>query len=273
MFVVYKRGGEKMRPSGLMWGKIGIYVIINNLSGKKYVGQSTNIQRRWYNHRSKSMHPRKPDEFRNLLYQDIRKYGLENFSIEILEECEKEQLKEKEIYWIDKLDTFNNGYNNTPGGNVPCESQAHHLTDHGRARLTIGEVEMCRIAYRDGKSSREIYEKYFKDKITYDGFSRMWHGKNWKEVMPEVFEHNPRPAKKINPEDVLEIRKRFDAGEGCRQLVKDYEGKISYTSIYGIAHRQTYKDGIHYKSDVSTSSSERKPVIDTQVETDILSAN
>lgn len=261
------------RPTGKMWGKIGIYVITNKINGKQYVGQSTNIQKRWYDHRSKSMHPRKKDEYRNLLYIDIRTYGLENFEIEILEECEKEELKEKEIFWIEKLNTFNNGYNNTPGGDEPCETQAHHLTDHGRAKLSIGDVKMCRIAYRVGMTSRDIYEKYFTGKITYGGFLGMWHGKTWKEVMPEVFENNPRPAQKITPEDVINIRQRFDSGEGCRKIARDYKGKISYTSIFDIAHRKTYKDGIHYKSDVSTSSSERRAAIDTQLQTGILSEN
>ena len=41
----------------------------------------------------------------------MRKYGRENFSFRILEECPEEKLKEREIYWIKKLDTYNKGYN------------------------------------------------------------------------------------------------------------------------------------------------------------------
>ena len=70
--------------------KMGIYVITNIKNDKKYVGQSINIQRRWYEHRNKAMHPKKPDEYNKLLYQDMRKDGLENFYIDILEECSKE---------------------------------------------------------------------------------------------------------------------------------------------------------------------------------------
>ena len=261
------------RPTGKWWGVIGIYVITNKINNKKYVGQSTNIQKRWYDHRTKSMHPRKPDEFRNLLYIDIREYGLNNFELEVLEECTKDKLNEREIYWIKKLNTYENGYNNTPGGYEPCESQAHHLTDHGRAQLTIGDVQMCRQAYKDGKSSREIYDKYFKNKISYSGFSAMWHGKNWKEVMPEVFQNNPRPAQKVTKEDIDDIRKRFDSGEKVRAIARLYAGKLGYCTIYNIAHRITYKDGIHYKSDVSTIPQGSKDTIDTCSETDILNEN
>lgn len=53
-------------------------------------------------------------------HQAIRKYGCENFSSEIIDVCENEtELNEKEIYWIQSYDTYNNGYNMTEGGGIP----------------------------------------------------------------------------------------------------------------------------------------------------------
>jgi hypothetical protein len=46
----------------------------------------------------------------------MRKYGIENFEIESIEQCPDDLLNEREIYWIEKLDTFHNGYNETLGG-------------------------------------------------------------------------------------------------------------------------------------------------------------
>lgn len=46
----------------------------------------------------------------------MRKYGIENFSFEIIEECKKEELNDKEKYWINYFNTFFNGYNLTTGG-------------------------------------------------------------------------------------------------------------------------------------------------------------
>lgn len=46
----------------------------------------------------------------------MRKYGLANFSIEVVELCDLSELNEKEIYWINKLNSFQNGYNMTLGG-------------------------------------------------------------------------------------------------------------------------------------------------------------
>jgi hypothetical protein len=43
----------------------------------------------------------------------LRKYGQENFIWEILEECENDQLSERERYWISYYNTYYDGYNET----------------------------------------------------------------------------------------------------------------------------------------------------------------
>jgi hypothetical protein len=50
------------------------------------------------------------------LGEAIRTYGKDNFYFIILQECELNELNELERYWIQKLDTYSNGYNMTPGG-------------------------------------------------------------------------------------------------------------------------------------------------------------
>lgn len=234
-------------------GKMGIYVVTNILNGKQYVGQSHNILRRWYDHRFKSMHPNKVCDYNSKFYQAIRKDGLENFHIKILELCEENRLDEREQFWIKKLDTYNNGYNNDHGGNAACVTKEHHLTDHGKAKLTIGEVKMCRAAYQRGERSRDIYDKYFSNKMEYSGFLRMWHGKTWKEIMPEVFLGNPNPKRKATNEQIIDIRKRFDSGEKIKHIAEYYKGKLGYATVYAIAHRQRYTEKC-FEGDVSTSS-------------------
>ena len=91
-----------------------IYVITNKINGKQYVGKTNNtVQERWKEHCTDSK------KFRcnkRPLYDAMNKYGIENFSIQILEKCSWEEASLKEIYWIGKLDTYQNGYNATLGG-------------------------------------------------------------------------------------------------------------------------------------------------------------
>ena len=65
---------------------IGIYKITNKINGKCYIGQSINIKQRWKGHRKDAFWLNGPD-YQYPLYKAIRKYGIENFSFEVIEEC------------------------------------------------------------------------------------------------------------------------------------------------------------------------------------------
>ena len=96
----------------------GIYCIENLINGHKYIGQSICIENRWIEHKNGAFNSN-CKEYNKILYKAFRKYGIENFSLTILEECEesKEILKEREIYWINYYNTyFGEGYNATLGG-------------------------------------------------------------------------------------------------------------------------------------------------------------
>jgi predicted GIY-YIG superfamily endonuclease len=92
---------------------IGIYKIQNLLNGKIYIGQSVDIEKRWSTHKA---------ELKNNYHHNIHlqsawnKYGENNFEFSIVEECIIDQLNQREIYWISQFNSFENGYNLTPGG-------------------------------------------------------------------------------------------------------------------------------------------------------------
>lgn len=99
---------------------IGIYKFTNKINNKVYVGQSKNIEERYKNHIRSCFTP-KCNRYNKYLYKAIRKYGLENFEFEILEECKIEELNEKEMYYISHFNSNDlaKGYNLTNGGDTP----------------------------------------------------------------------------------------------------------------------------------------------------------
>ena len=91
-----------------------IYKITNQINQKVYVGKTTKtIKKRWNEHISDSQ---KENICNRPLYKAFHKYGIENFKIEMLEECSVDILSEREVYWIEKLGSFKYGYNATLGG-------------------------------------------------------------------------------------------------------------------------------------------------------------
>ena len=99
----------------------GIYQIKNLINGNIYIGQSVNIRNRWKQH----IYELNNDKHSNSHLQNAwNLYGKENFEFSILEKCEINQLDEKEEYWINKLDSYQNGYNNDLGGKG-CRGYKH----------------------------------------------------------------------------------------------------------------------------------------------------
>lgn len=91
-----------------------IYKITNLINNKVYIGKTLKIiQERWKEHCKDYL---KRDKENRPLYSAMKKYGINNFMIEEVEQCSDEEASEKEIYWIGRYDSYNNGYNATLGG-------------------------------------------------------------------------------------------------------------------------------------------------------------
>ena len=83
-----------------------VYKITNTITGDFYIGSSKNIKERWAHHKCPSSLNEQPN---NPMYLDMKKYGVDKFSFEILAEVEAEKLKEVEQEFIETLKpTYNN---------------------------------------------------------------------------------------------------------------------------------------------------------------------
>lgn len=166
----------------------GIYKITNKINQKSYIGQSIHIEERWKQHIYSSNNINH-SSYNDYIHKAIRKYGIDNFTWEILEICPREELNEKEIYWIAFYDSYNNGYNMTPGGNNhlnrPCMKGEKNI----KARLTNEEVYNIRTRLLNGELPSQVFIDY-EDKISKSAFMKIWQGKTWKDILPEAIKYS-----------------------------------------------------------------------------------
>lgn len=93
--------------------KTGIYKITNLKTDECYIGQSLDIYKRWSDHCKAGLGIDTP--VGNKLYKSIQQYGLQNFTFELICECPKQELNEKEKYFIELYQSDTYGYNSTAG--------------------------------------------------------------------------------------------------------------------------------------------------------------
>lgn len=86
----------------------GIYKITNISNNMCYVGQAANIAERWRQHIKRGIGAEAPT--RNKLYPAMASFGVENFTFEIIEECDRELLNDREDYWQDYFHAKDFGY-------------------------------------------------------------------------------------------------------------------------------------------------------------------
>ena len=91
----------------------GIYKITNQLDNYCYIGQSVDVAKRWAEHVKCGLGIDTPAG--NKLYDAMQKNGIQHFSFELLEECPRASLNEKEREYINIYDSYNLGYNSNSG--------------------------------------------------------------------------------------------------------------------------------------------------------------
>lgn len=228
---------------------IGIYKITNKINGKIYVGQSNCIQRRFAQHKSPYEQQRFPNK---PLYKAFKKYGIQNFSFEVIEQCSQEQLNIREKFWIKTLHSLchQHGYNITAGGDGPQDD------NHPKHKLTREDVIDIRKRYARHQRCKDVQALY-KNKIGHSGFSKVWKGETWKDIMPEVYTkenkqfHRHNTGQKgsqngrslLTENDVRNIRLRKKLGQSWKQVYEDYKFTgITKDSFYNIWQGYNWKN-------------------------------
>lgn len=187
---------------------IGIYKIENLLNHKCYIGQSKNIEKRLNRHKNEPFNP-DSHSYDYPLYRAIRKYGIENFSFEVLEECLVSELNEKEIFYIKKYDTFYNGYNQTLGGDTTSKVEKEKI---------IGIINDLK---RSNMFHHEIAKKWGISTEMVQGINT---GRYWKQDIEYPIQKNKKKHRRDNRRNVpfeLEQKRRYFCIDCGKELVND----------------------------------------------------
>jgi group I intron endonuclease len=127
-----------------------IYKTTNLINGKFYIGQDLHNNPNYYGSGK-------------ALKLAIEKYGKENFLKETLEECDtKDLLNMREVYWIDKFDAINLGYNIAKGGTggntrlgfSEAELDSYNKKNIGRLGKTHNEVTKQKISQSNKEKNK-----------------------------------------------------------------------------------------------------------------------
>lgn len=115
-----------------------IYKITNKLNLKIYIGKcQCSIEARFKQHCRRALHWfDKPQKFRSHLYPAMFYDGIDNFEIALLEECQNNELGNREKYYIKLFDSCNSdiGYNIAVGGNSFWEGKHH--SDESKEKIS-----------------------------------------------------------------------------------------------------------------------------------------
>lgn len=175
-----------------------IYIIRNTINDKVYIGQTTqNIRDRWLKHKSDSKHNN------TKFYHAINKYGIENFYCEILEDnVAREDLDDRERFWITYYDSYNFGYNSTLGGQ-------DHPTDFDPALI----LEKWNEGYSETEISKIL-------NLSLDRVSRSLI--HQLDITPEeINERKKKYMQKYSDDQLLEY---WQQGFGIYQIYVQYGG-------------------------------------------------
>lgn len=204
-----------------------VYLITNQINNKKYVGITNDYKRRWANHKC-------GNNPTMAIAKAIKKYGVENFTFELLEEdVSLEQIDEKEMYYIQKLETHvstGKGYNISKGGRYNIENSVKIGTDNGRSLLTAEQVKYI-------KANRNIPEfvlyEEFCDIISYEAFKKIYLNKTYTNIEPtsEIYPFNLEFSSQFNSgkltySEVVELRKQYNNKVFWRDAYTDYYKKL-----------------------------------------------
>lgn len=227
-----------------------IYKFTNKINGHCYIGQTNNLQKRYNGHKSESFNP-KASGYWLPFHCAIRKYGIENFTYEVIEEIsdgENQQfINEREQYFIKYYHSLKdeNGYNVTFGGDGCPKPPLSYEEKLERSKLFTGE-EVKDIQQRlINDEEYDDIEKIYAPKLKRTFLVNINTGTNF--YNPDFDYPLKKNAKsKFSQKEIREIKNRIKSGEIYSSIQKDFNIKSAgflsmiNTGKYFYSNEDTY---------------------------------
>lgn len=213
-----------------------IYKITNTINNKVYIGCTvTSLEKRYYEHLYRCF----KSDYKSKLYNAIKKYGEENFIIELIEECNVNCIYETEKKYIEQYDSFKNGLNSTIGGEG-CLGYIHSPeirkkisknTKEGNSHKgKTYEILYGKNGNEEKEKRRESVKKYW-DNLTEE--ERIRRTEKSKETLR---------SKSKYPIDVIkEIKDKIKSGVKIKELIKEYS-KVKPSFFYELKNGRRWND-------------------------------
>jgi group I intron endonuclease len=230
----------------------GIYKITSEIDEKVYIGQSVNIKSRLNAHKRKLKKSEHENEY---LQRAYLKYGEDNFTFELIEACNIEELDNRECYWIEFYDSMDRskGYNLESGGNKNktfCKERIESITGEGNPmygrkqsqefiefmrvtnrgssdKLTEEDVRQIKNDLHAGETQSELANSY---KVTLSTINKIAKCKNWDWVLPELNESLIRKSdleKEERNERIIKLNKEGYTNTKIAEILNTDKSTVS----------------------------------------------
>jgi group I intron endonuclease len=213
-----------------------IYKITNKENGLIYIGCTVNsLSYRFNQHLYRCF----KTDYKSKLYNSIKKYGQDNFTIELLEECDLSIIYETEKKYIEQYDSYNNGLNSTFGGEG-CLGYVHSP----EIRQKISENT------KNGNSHKgKTYEELYGDKADEEREKRRLSVKNGWGLISEEDKHKRvdsvkvaiRKNSKYGIDLIIKIKNKFKEGYNVKDIKKMYP-QFNENYLYSIKNNKRWGD-------------------------------
>lgn len=129
--------------------KSGVYRWVNLLTGKSYIGSSVNLTKRFYDYYNlRHLEARKNY---SVIYSSLFKNGYSNFKLEILEYCDSSIVRDRENYYIERLNPEFNILNNAGSGYKHSEENEGSKGRRPYRHSDITKAKISESAFKEKK--------------------------------------------------------------------------------------------------------------------------